>query len=101
MDSTDGHGYGKYSHGCRCKTCREAKTEYMRKRRADARLLAQAHTSWAVKGGAWGNGAVRFLAPVERHGTRFAYEERGCRCGDCTEARTSADARYTQLKEES
>jgi len=94
-----GHGYGAYSHGCRCAVCRNAKADYMRGRRRSARKHAQLHTtnpsgrqaSWAT---AFMPGATRFVAPIDRHGTRCGYEEWGCRCLDCTTARTVSDAKY-------
>lgn len=94
------HGYSAYANGqCRCGVCRTAKADYMRERRAAARALAQKHTiTPSGKRGSKGNarvpGAQRHLAYVERHGTRFAYEERGCRCFECTDARTESDRKY-------
>ena len=61
------HGYGGYTSGCRCDTCRDAKADYMAGRRASASLRAAAVAD-----------------PQLRHGTRHAYEERGCRCDECT-----------------
>jgi hypothetical protein len=89
-----GHGYTAYTRGCRCEVCREAKADYMRARRAAGRALAQKHTSTRRGQPARLVGTYRYVAPVERHGTRAAYEEHGCRCFDCTEARTAADRRY-------
>lgn len=43
---------------------------------------------------AWGPGAERYVAPIDIHGTRFGYEEHGCRCAACTTARTTADRIY-------
>jgi hypothetical protein len=63
----DTHGYGGYTNGCRCQVCRDAKADYMRERRAAA------FTS---------TGPVTDVT----HGTRFAYEERGCRCEKCVTA---------------
>lgn len=90
------HGtYARYSNPtrpCRCDACRKAKADYMRERRARARLMAQKHTSANPAGaGARTTGSVRYVAPIARHGTRFGYEEHGCRCFACTEARTSDD----------
>ncbi len=78
------HGYNRYTRGCRCPVCRKAKADYMRARRAAARRWAQ-----SVTGG-------RYVADTDSHGTRYAYEELGCRCGSCTAARAAADARYYQ-----
>lgn len=61
------HDYVGYTEGCRCDTCKAAKAEYMSARRA----AAAADPVAAVSG--------------VTHGTRFAYEERGCRCQRCCE----------------
>jgi hypothetical protein len=93
------HGYGRYTNGCRCEVCRQAKSDYQRRRRAQGRAEAQKHTQSSTgargsAGNAFRPGATRFLAYVARHGTRYAYEEKGCRCRDCTTARVTSDARY-------
>lgn len=88
------HGYNLYTHGCRCEVCRRAKADYMRDRRAEARKVAQKYTDPRPAANVWADGAGRYLATITRHGTRFGYEEKGCRCADCTAARTSSDARY-------
>jgi hypothetical protein len=92
------HGYGRYTNGCRCEVCRKAKADYMRQRRAEARALAQRFTSTPDgKRPNWDNafavGASRHLARVARHGTRYAYEEKGCRCRECLDARIASDRR--------
>lgn len=80
MTATDAtiHGYGPYTHGCRCDTCRAAKATYMRRRRAAAKLAAEADPNRDVT-------TARVL-----HGTRHAYEEHGCRCTSCTQAEINA-----------
>lgn len=93
------HGYSAYTNGCRCDGCRSAKADYMRERRAKARELAHKHTkspdgSRPNRWTAFDVGAERHIASVTRHGTRYAYEERGCRCRDCTDARSESDSRY-------
>lgn len=93
-----GHGYGAYTTGCRCEVCRKAKADYMRDRRAAGRTVAQRYTVGSngqrpTRGTAREPGAVRYIAPVERHGTRYAYEERGCRCFPCTDVRMESDRR--------
>lgn len=93
------HGYGPYTSGCRCDVCRRAKADYMWKRRAQARSVAQKYTSTASGGraGRWdafAPGSTRHVASGVSHGTRYAYEERGCRCRECTTARTVSDRRY-------
>lgn len=60
------HGYGKYTQGCRCGVCREAKRLYERKRRAERLASGDLH-----------------------HGTRHGYDS-GCRCVDCRIARIKA-----------
>lgn len=65
------HGYSAYSNGpCRCETCKAAKSAYMRDRRSEA--IRNARPGWAADG--------------VTHGTRSAYEEHGCRCGQCLAA---------------
>lgn len=61
------HDYGRYSNGCRCQVCRDAKAAYMANRRAEA--TRGARLGWAAEG--------------VTHGTRSAYKESGCRCGQC------------------
>ena len=83
------HGYGPYTNGCRCEICRKAKADYMRARRAAARALAQknTHTSDGLRGSpanTFTPGAERHVVDGVKHGTRYAYDERGCRCRDCT-----------------
>lgn len=102
MNSTDRgapHGYGGYSRGCRCEACRAAKADYMRARRSEARARAQANTrsstgNRGAKENARTPGAYRYVAPIERHGTRYGYEEAGCRCHECTDVRTESDRKY-------
>ena len=74
------HGYGRYTGGCRCEVCRLAKADYMRERRASARAVA-------------GDKSVEQFS----HGTRYGYEERGCRCSACLNAR-AVDDKIVQLK---
>ncbi len=64
------HGYGGYTQGCRCETCTDAKAAYMRRRRTDAYTADTAPET----------------DPAVTHRTRFAYEERGCRCDACVTA---------------
>lgn len=95
------HGYGPYTRGCRCVVCRQAKADYMRARRARGRAYAQRLTASSTgrrpnRDAAFTPGAERALAVGVKHGTRYAYEEHGCRCGPCTTARTSSDRRYRQ-----
>lgn len=64
------HGYNAYAAGCRCQVCREAKTAYVRSRRAAAK-----------RGELDGNFT---------HGTRYGYEQYHCRCGPCAERHRAA-----------
>lgn len=82
------HGYVAYTRGCRCGVCRRAKADYIRERRAAARAIAQRYTrsSTGRRGTsttAWAEGAIRYVAIGVTHGTRYAYDERGCRCRAC------------------
>lgn len=61
-----GHGYSRYTHGCRCEVCREAKRLYEKQRRAERLATGDIH-----------------------HGTRHGYDS-GCRCVDCRIARIHA-----------
>lgn len=81
------HGYLNYTYGCRCTICRKAKADYVRARRAAGRHTAQVYA--AVTG-------QRHIADTATHGTRYAYEELGCRCQPCTTARTTSDRKYRQ-----
>ena len=101
--STLEHGYGPYTNGCRCDVCKKAKADYMRERRAAARKIAQKHTRGSdgkrpTASTAWAVGAERYVAPIAKHGSRFGYEEHGCRCFDCTEARSVDDRAHYQRK---
>ena len=84
-------GAGRGRAGCRCEPCRKAKADYMRQRREAARQQARPHTA-GPDGGAVGRynafapGAQRHHVPGITHG-RYGYEERGCRCRECTTAR--------------
>lgn len=74
------HGYSAYTHDhCRCEVCRQAKADYVRARRAAGRQVAQP--------------GVR-VDDLKRHGTRFGYEERGCRCDECVGARHASERKY-------
>lgn len=68
------HGYSGYTAGCSCETCRKAKAKYMSKRRGAARA----------------GGGTGFVADGITHGTRSGYEENGCRCIPCTDAKNAS-----------
>jgi hypothetical protein len=74
--SARAHGYGAYTHGCRCRVCKAAKAAYMRARRTAAYIA----------------GPVVVDDPNVAHG-RSTYEERGCRCTWCVGAMRAAWAR--------
>lgn len=81
------HGYSAYTHGCRCETCRKAKAGYSARARATGRENART--------GRYPSGVT--------HGTRSAYEERGCRCAECCARqleRHRADAKRRKSTEE-
>lgn len=93
------HGYGRYSRGCRCDICKAAKAEYMRRKRRRATATARIHTigsdgttgSQITRATALQPGAIRYIAFGVTHGTRSAYEERGCRCPACTRISSAYD----------
>lgn len=78
------HGYGGYSNGCRCGTCRTAKAAYIRDKRAKAR----AHVGKPV--GEKGRAHV----PGIKHGIA-GYKDHLCRCEVCTEAKRVEGQRRT------
>jgi len=91
---SDRHGYGPYTHGCRCDECKAAKREYIRERRRVAREAARKHTTnlrGVVGNGrlGWPSGTERHYVPGVKHGTSYAWFERGCRCIDCTRWRSA------------
>lgn len=88
------HGYGRYTHGCRCEVCRQAKSDYMRDRRAAARRRAQ--TVRALNDELPPHRRSFMPIPGITHG-KAGYEEQGCRCVECVGARSEADA-LTQFR---
>ena len=62
------HNYSAYANGCRCDVCRAAKADYMAARRAAAFLKTSQPAGDITHG-------------------RAGYEEQGCRCEICVEAR--------------
>lgn len=69
------HGYVRYSTGCRCQVCRDAKAVYTREKRSvarDARLVAE-------------DAGLVYVAPVATHGIG-AYQNASCRCEVCRRA---------------
>lgn len=82
--TADAHGYSGYTRGCKCPVCRAAKASYMRTRRAAARARSTAHTRAS---------GIRYVAQTESHGTRYAFDELGCRCASCTPVGNAARRR--------
>lgn len=81
-----GHGYGAYTRGCRCDTCRSAKAAYMRGRRAKK--------NYGKRRIQYFDGERCIVAVgLAKHGTRYGYEERGCRCPTCRQAHNASDHR--------
>lgn len=76
------HGYGRYSDGCRCEVCCEAKRTYMRARRQKA----AARRELAAAGGGY------HFVPNITHG-RSGYNEFSCRCPVCRDAKNGSDRR--------
>ena len=88
------HGYNRYTHGCRCEVCREAKADYQREKRAQARKIARAYTTPTdgrpvVRGRRMRSGDLRYVVADAKHGSAASYVELGCRCVPCTDANTA------------
>jgi hypothetical protein len=95
--------YLRYARGDRDPAARQAKADYMRERRRRAMQTARAHTATSngnrgSHGNAWAPGASRHVAAVAVHGTLYGYDEAGCRCRECTTAKTAAVARWRQRR---
>lgn len=86
---TEAHGYVPYTRGCRCDVCREAKADYMRARRKAAREEANRFREQGMR---------RIVIDNITHG-RYGYEECGCRCGVCLQARADGERkRYDRTR---
>lgn len=97
-----GHGYVAYTHGCRCDECRTAKAAYIRERRQVAREVAARLSTNLTgnRGREWPVGTERHYVPGIRHGSSYAYHERGCRCLDCTQWETATSvARQRRVRQ--
>jgi hypothetical protein len=80
-------GYSNY--GCRCGECTAAWTAKIQRRRSDRRALLEPDES----------GVMVTSAPV-RHGLKATYDNWGCRCRPCTDAKTEyARSRYSAHRE--
>lgn len=75
------HGYVRYTRGCRCEICRDAKAAYMRQRRGEAYAQARAARSRGE----------RYVADGIKHGLG-GFQNHGCRCETCTFAKAENDA---------
>lgn len=108
----DACGVWQYGSGCRCDRARAAKAAYIRARRAAARERARAYEE-AQRARALAQLAEaqrrtglpirsmtlpRYRAPIRAHGTRYGYEEAGCRCEACTAARSAHDRDRAQRR---
>lgn len=86
-DPATTHGYLTYSYGCRCEICKAARAEYSREKRAAA---AQTRKDNFTKG--------RYTVPGISHGIS-GYQNHGCRCWTCTEAKSSSGRRESRRKQ--
>lgn len=77
------HGYGRYTLGCRCETCKAAKTERTRMYRQAARLRRDAARAEGRE----------YVAAGITHGLS-GYQAHACRCLVCKVANAQASAKY-------
>ena len=82
-----GHGYGRYTNGCRCQVCRAAKAAYVRAKRASAAELRV----WCALFG------ERYEATGITHGIT-GYQDHHCRCEVCRVAKAVRTARESRKK---
>jgi hypothetical protein len=82
-----GHGYGRYTNGCRCAVCRAAKAAYVRAKRASAAELRV----WTALFG------ERYEATGITHGIT-GYQDHSCRCDLCRLAKAEATERETRRR---
>lgn len=85
----DVDAYNAYTHGVRTPEARKAKADYMRRRRAEARRRAR---EFGQRTGG------RYIAPIDNHGTRYGFEEAGCRCAACVAARNASERKYRRRR---
>jgi hypothetical protein len=84
----DVHDYARYSQGCRCETCKAAKAEYIRTRRATAAgLRRQAAAAGQV-----------YVAAGITHGAS-GYRDASCRCDVCCRAKKASQVRLGRRAE--
>jgi hypothetical protein len=80
------HDYVGYTKGCRCVVCKAAKRAYMRALRAHDRSLRE----WTPAG---------LVTPLPiKHGIS-GYQNHGCRCQECRDAKAAADRRQKAARE--
>ena len=72
------HGYGGYSAGCRCDSCRIGKRNYMRAKRKTAARTQRAAAD-----------PDTYVAPGITHGTYSGYTDSYCRCAACLNAKAT------------
>lgn len=84
--TTPYHGYGRYTLGCRCDVCGEAKTAYTRGRRARARARRDAARA----------AGLEYIAPGITHGL-YGYQAHACRCLTCKLANAQSSAKYRRV----
>ena len=80
------HGYYRYTAGCRCKVCREAKAAYIREKRAAARARGEVGASRGAH-----------FVPGIKHGI-YGYQEQMCRCEVCVETARAVKRRQWAAK---
>jgi rubredoxin len=84
----DVHDYARYSQGCRCETCKAAKADYIRTRRAAAAgLRRQAVAAGQV-----------YVAAGITHGAS-GYRDASCRCPVCCRAKKASQVRLGRRAE--
>jgi hypothetical protein len=83
------HGFTQYGRGCRCATCRAAKTAYVKARRSATRELRLA----AEQEG------LQYIAEGITHGLA-GYKEFSCRCLACRLSNAEQSVRWRKRNAE-
>lgn len=89
MDETAGHGYSRYTNGCRCQVCRGAKRQYMR----DKRRQANDRRKQA-------DDPRKYVAHGITHGTYAGYTDAYCRCNLCAAVKADRDRAERRTRED-